>query len=296
MTDFPSLASQLETSPDYRVLRRLVPWPIMDLPPHMKIGLIIDVETTGLDPASDAIIEIGILQFAYAEDNSMCVIGSYSGFQDPGKPIPADITKLTGITDDMVAGRRFDDVRIAELIDCANLVVAHNAGFDRRFCERLAPSLAKKPWACSMSQVDWKSHGFQGTKLGYLLAGFGLFHDGHRALDDCHATLEILSRPLPGINTTGFGQMIAAARSPSYRVIAEGAPFSAKDVLKARGYFWSDGTGGKPKAWCKDFAKEEVPAEWDWLKTEAYKTTKLPDCVRSKYISATDRFSVRADE
>jgi DNA polymerase-3 subunit epsilon len=39
--------------------------------------------------------------------------------------------------------------------------------------------------------------------LGYLLNDYGLFHEGHRALDDCEALLEVLAQPLAPLNEVG---------------------------------------------------------------------------------------------
>ena len=56
----------------------------------------------------------------------------------------------------------------------------------------------------------------------------------HRAVDDCQATLEILSRPLPRSGRTGFDHLLSQAFEPLYRVKAVRAPYEAKNVLKAR--------------------------------------------------------------
>jgi DNA polymerase-3 subunit epsilon len=84
--------------------------------------------------------------------------------------------------------------------------------------------------------IDWKRHGFGGARLSYLLADYALFHNAHRALDDCHAVLEILARDLPGTGTTGLATLLDCSRRLQYRIWADGAPFSLKDTLKRRGY------------------------------------------------------------
>lgn len=48
-----------------------------------------------------------------------------------------------------------------------------------------------------MTELDWRKHGLAGAQLGYLLNGAGFFHEAHRAVDDCHALLEILGFMLP---------------------------------------------------------------------------------------------------
>jgi hypothetical protein len=112
------------------------------------------------------------------------------------------------------------------------LVIAHNAGFDRRFLERLIPGFANNAWACSINEIDWAAEGISGTKLFYLLAQYGLFHDGHRAGSDCLALLEILARPLPITGRLGLEQLLVNARCPTVRIWAEYAPFDYKDGTK----------------------------------------------------------------
>src|SRR5580704_9028052 len=82
-----------------------------------------------------------------------------SGSPDPGFSIPPEITKITGITDQMVAGHRIDDRAVDDLLDRVVLVTAHNADFDRRFLERRLPAFATKHWACTRFDINWKTEG-----------------------------------------------------------------------------------------------------------------------------------------
>ncbi|WP_441268813.1 exonuclease domain-containing protein [Bradyrhizobium sp. 215_C5_N1_1] len=101
--------------------------------------------------------------------------------------MPDEITDLTGITDEMVAGHRIDPEAVAAFAVGAGIIIAHNANFDRKFAERYWPLFQQKAWACSATEVEWRKNGFDGSRLGYLLAGAGLFHQAHRAIDDCRA-------------------------------------------------------------------------------------------------------------
>ena len=119
----------------------------------------------------------------------------FSSFNEPSTPIPTDVIELTGITDDMVSGHRIDsDAFLAFALD-AVIIIAHNANFDRKFVERYWPLFEGKHWACSATEAEWRKLGFDGSRLGYLLAGVGLFHQAHRAIDDC--LIEILSADVP---------------------------------------------------------------------------------------------------
>lgn len=293
-TDTDDLARRLAATGDYRVLRRLVPRQPTLTPANYsgKIGVILDFETTGLDPTKDDIIEVAAVRFRYSgRDQITGVSGAFQSFNEPSTPIPAEVTELTGITDAMVAGHKIDKAALESFVCDANVVIAHNAEFDRKFAERSWSFFEQKHWGCSMKEVDWLKHGFGGTKLAYLLADAGFFHDAHRAIDDCQATLELLTRPLPGTSSTAFEILVDRARRKTIRIWAENVPYALKDVLKRRRYHWSDGTDGRPRAWYIDVDEDKRDAELGYLKKEIYQRDIDILC---REITAQERFSNRA--
>src|SRR5260221_9690116 len=292
--ELESLASRLEESGDYRVLRRLKDRDLFSVDDgnQKRIGLILDVETTGLDPTRDEIIELAMLKFGYGSDGSVFrVLDQFSRLREPTVAIPIEITKLTGITGEMVAGKTISPEEVEHFASSAAVVIAHNAGFDRRFVERAFPVFNTKHWACSMSQVNWEQEGFDGTKLGYLLGGCGLFHDGHRADEDCRALLDILSRPLPSTGEVALKRLLDTARKPTMRVWAENAPFDFKDTLKGRGYRWNDGSDGRPRSRWTDLDAEALEQELAFLRAEIY---QYDADIPVRRVTAVDRFSDRA--
>ena len=183
-----TLAQTLEATGDYRVIRRLKPRSRTIPPPGtpLRLGLVVDVETTGLDPQRDEIIELAMTPFNYGLDGTVFSVGdSFQGLRQPSEPIAPEITAITGITNEMVAGQIIDPAAVATFAAPASLVIAHNAAFDRRFLERFNDVFSTKPWACSLSQIDWAAEGFEGTKLAYLAQAAGFFYDRHRAMHDC---------------------------------------------------------------------------------------------------------------
>src|SRR5499427_4995951 len=96
------------------------------------------------------------------------VLGSWEWLEDPGLSIPPEITKITGITDAMVAGHRIDDRAVADLLGRVVLVIAHNAHFDRRFLEKRLPAFTTKHWACSRADIDWKAEDVRSTALEFV--------------------------------------------------------------------------------------------------------------------------------
>jgi len=275
----------------YRILQKLEPRPIATIirAEFPFKGIILDTETTGLHHRKDEIIEIGVIAFTFDDEGTIGdVTGIYSGLQQPSAPIPNEITKLTGITDEIVAGEIIDMRAMRSLIDPADLIIAHNAGFDRPFCEAFSPAFAHKAWACSNSEIDWSSRGFEGTKLGYLVGQAGFFHDGHRAVDDCFALLEVLARKDLAHPTTAFAELHRASQRSRVRIFAENSPYDFKDHLKARGYRWADGSEGRPKSWWIEVDEPNLEAELRYLRTEIYQYPEADPPTR--HLTAFDRF------
>jgi DNA polymerase-3 subunit epsilon len=140
------MARTLIDSGHYRVTSRLetpAEYHAPDSSPKF-VAAVVDVETTGTNPDRDKIIEFGICLFEYDRQTGRIykVLGCWERFEDPGFSIPAEITNITGITDEMVAGHCIDDRAVKDLLKQVVLIIAHNASFDRRFLEkRLLPSL-----------------------------------------------------------------------------------------------------------------------------------------------------------
>lgn len=288
--DEEAMARHLEATGSYRVLRELLPRKVVThaRPGFPRQAIILDTETTGLNHRSDEIIEIGVIAFTFNDAGEIGdVTGVYGGLQQPTAPIPAEITRLTGITDDMVAGQTIDMARLEPFVDSADLVIAHNAGFDRPFCEAFSPIFCNKAWAYSVSEVAWSARGFEGSKLGYLIGQSGYFHDGHRAVDDCFALLEVLGQTRPRSTGTPFAELHQSSLRSRVRIYAENSPFDMKDQLKARGYRWSDGSDGRPKSWWVELPEEKHDEELHFLRTEIYCWDADPPV---KYLTAFDRF------
>ena len=134
-TNLAAMAEALSKSDDYRVLRRLTQRPIYTPTARQttKTGILLDVETTGLDQRNDEIIELGMVKFDYFPDGHIAGVRDvFTGFNEPTVPISAEITALTGITDKMVAGHRIDEGTVEAFVADAVIVIAHNAGFDRK--------------------------------------------------------------------------------------------------------------------------------------------------------------------
>ncbi len=276
--DASEMARTLESHPDYRVLRRLQPrllWP-SSVQGDLRTVLVLDTETTGLDSARESIIELALLRvnIDIATGQPVGKVEVYDELEDPGKPIPAEVTHITGLKDADVRGHRLDEARINALLEGVDLVIAHNAAFDRPFVERRLPQFSQLPWACSFADIDWKAQGRSSAKLESLAQALGWFYDAHRAEMDCHALLAVLAAPSPqvaqeggALPPNGLSRLWAAAQMPSYRLSATLAPFDAKDTLKARGYRWN----AEHKVWQTRVSDDAaLQLEGEWLKEHVY--------------------------
>lgn len=275
MTDkLDALATQLDKSPDFRVLRRFVPpsrYHEGDGSATAK-GVVVDVETTGLDTARDRIIEFCGVPFEFEKESGkiLAVAEAVTFLEDPGRPIPAEVRRLTGITDEDVAGKSIDEAAVSAMLADVGLVIAHNAGFDRPFVDRRLTAFKGKAWACSQREVPWKAFGASSGALEFLMMKqCGLFFDGHRADADCHAVLRLLQEPFDDARLP-MQLLLESARTPSFKVWALNAPYDKKDVLKQRRYRWSGGEGGLPKAWYTSLPERDLADEEAWLTEAVY--------------------------
>lgn len=294
--DPEALARTLEATGDYKVLRRFTPVAAYHAPDGAKTttAIALDVETTGLSAAGDAIIQLAMVPFEFApESGRIYAVGTPVTFlEDPGRPIPAEIAALTGITDADVKGQRIDDAAVERAANGASLIIAHNAAFDRPFMERRLPLFREKHWACSQQEVPWRAAGSKSGALEFLLIKrCGMFYGAHRADHDCLALIHLLATPLES-GELPLALLLQSARRKSVRIWAEQAPMAAKDALRARRYRWNPGTDGRPKAWFKELSRDDLAAELAWLTAEVYGGT-LPPKLRQDALDAKTRYSDR---
>lgn len=254
--------------PDLRVLRRVGPIDrlVSDRPARgdvRRIG-VVDTEATSTNAHTAALIDIAVaVLLVDAAGEIVGVERTLQSLRDPGAPIPAEVVKLTGITDEMVVGRILSKEKWARLLSGFDLLVAHNASYDVPIVERFLPEIAGHAWACSMRQIGWLDHGFDGAKLGHLLMQIDRFNSGHRAAADvitlCHL---LVHRDLHG--RTLMGELLEKAGRDTVRIDAKGTDFAVKDRLRERGYRW-DPAG---KAWWIEVCEDEADEERRWLEFE----------------------------
>lgn len=163
--------------------------------------VVFDIETTGLSPKFNKIIEIGAVR---VKDGKIC--DTYSQFINPEVPIPYSITKLTSITDNMVMEAPTIDVVLPQFLEFVGdaVLVAHNAAFDTGFIKAFARQLGL---ICDNTIMDTM------TLAHILIPELGKYtldrlckqfnvslENHHRACDDAAATAEIFVKMLDMIH------------------------------------------------------------------------------------------------
>ncbi|MCL2530628.1 MAG: PolC-type DNA polymerase III [Oscillospiraceae bacterium] len=159
--------------------------------------VVFDLETTGLNAQRDRVIEIGAVKFAGGE-----VLGKFQSFVDPKRSLPERITKLTGITQDMLAGAPDEweaALAFAEFCGEGAVLAAHNASFDVGFMRALHQRHGGSfDYACvdtlTLAQMllDLKNYRLNTVAEHFRLGAF----NHHRADDDARVTARILQELL----------------------------------------------------------------------------------------------------
>lgn len=154
--------------------------------------VIIDLETTGLDPSYDNIIEFGALKIS-----NNFIIDSFSTLINPGYEIDSFIENLTGITTKMLKDAPLINKGLDDFLKFVdnNIIVAHNANFDINFIYDISMRILNKPFSndfCDTIRFSQKLFSRKTNALKNLADDFNLNHKpDHRALSDCYAVYDL---------------------------------------------------------------------------------------------------------
>lgn len=195
------------------------------------VYVVFDLETTGFSSIKDKIIEIGAVKVERGK-----ITERFSTFVNPKVPIPFEITKLTGITDQMVMDAPGIEVVLKEFLDFVGdaVLVAHNAGFDVGFIEqncRYQDIVPQFTYVDTVAMARILLPTLAKFKLNVVAAALHIsLENHHRAVDDAYATAEIFIRfiemlkernikTLAKLNQFGAQSKDMVKKLPSYHVI-----------------------------------------------------------------------------
>lgn len=174
-----------------------------DAPWLEQLIAFIDTETTGRDPAVDRVVEIGVILGRGGE-----IVARHDWLVNPERPIPDEVSKIHGITDDAVRDKPTFRELAPEIVAALEgaLPAAYNARFDRGFVlEEMRRAGVDMGWSqppALRSSVDWIDplvwarlihKDEKGRSLGDVAARLGIkLENAHRASDDAEAALRVL--------------------------------------------------------------------------------------------------------
>ena len=151
----------------------------------------IDLETTGLNPKEDKIIEIGAIRV-----ENHVIVEEWETFVNPDRQLDERIIELTGIHDEqLISAPTIDQVlpRLLEVIG-DRVLLGHSVTFDYSFIKRAAvgQKLSFERNGIDTLKIARKYlPNLESRSLGYLCEYFGINHSAHRALCDARATVEL---------------------------------------------------------------------------------------------------------
>lgn len=224
----------------------------------------LDVETTGLNYQVDEIIELAVKVISIEKNTGSIIniVNSYESFNESIKPIDEKITKITGINKKMVQGKEIDWNNVEEILKDVDVIISHNASFDKPFIDSNLELSKNKLWACSMKDIDWMEKGFVSSKQEMLCLWHGFYFDAHRAMNDVDALIHLITHPFYE-NNKPIIELYNNSKIVQYNVWVTNFPYNAekKDKIKSNGYFWNN----EKKLWFKRVSKEELEKEKQYL-------------------------------
>ncbi|MEM9566999.1 MAG: 3'-5' exonuclease [Cyanobacteria bacterium P01_E01_bin.34] len=216
--------------------------------------LIIDTETTGLDPQRDRVIELGAILYSIDHNSTLHQLSVL---------LPTDCNpqeKLNGIS--AAASQAISNPLLhqslaifGQMVAESDYAIAHNADFDRQwFNGQHLPQLTKDnqplPWLCTMSDFRWPLAAKQGCSLVNLALDYGIgVNAAHRALTDCQLIAMLFDR------VTNLPALVALASQPKYLYRAN-VSYDNRSLAKEAGFRWNS----KAKIWSRKLGEQEIDA------------------------------------
>ena len=209
--------------------------------------LILDTETTGLEPESHACLEVGAILFDVASRSVLAqqsfLLPVEANAAEAINRIPAAVTRRPQPWSEGL-------VWFQHLVETADVLVAHNAAFDRQWFGRGALPAVDRPWLCSMDDIRWPSERQLRSRPSVrdLALAYGVpVWAAHRALTDCIYLAEVFAR------CDDLELLLQRGLEPR-RLMRAKVSFDERHQAKAAGFRWNDPIKG---AWTRRLSERE---------------------------------------
>ena len=209
--------------------------------------LILDTETTGLDPEQDQCVEVGVILFDVA---ARAVLAQQSFLlpvqvnrAEPINRIPAAVSQRSQPWREAL-------VWFETLVAAADVVVAHNAAFDRQWFGHGQLPAIHCPWLCTMEDLRWPADRQLRSRPSVrdLALAYGVpVWSAHRALTDCIYLAEVFAR------CDDLEQMLSLGMEPR-RLLRARVSFDDRHLAREAGFRWNDPVKG---AWTRRLSERE---------------------------------------
>lgn len=210
--------------------------------------LILDTETTGLDSDKDEVIEIGCILFHVTSRSVLSQVSFLIPVEsNEAQHVNGISAEISNFKQPWNEGLNF----FLKLVDCCDLIVAHNAAFDKKwFGKGKLPKLHKK-WICSLEDVNWGFNKLIKNRpsVTNLALGFGVpVWSLHRALSDCFYLSEVFKK------CDDLELILLKALEPRllYKAIVS---YEDRYLAKNAGFRWNDPIQG---AWTRRLTENEA--------------------------------------
>lgn len=184
---------------------------------------VVDVETTGLSPTNNRIIEIALVKIRDGK-----ILDNFHSFINPGREIPYYITQFTGITNDDVYDAPFFEEIADDILSFigASILTGHNLSFDKSFLRRELLSLGREDILnkdlCTLKIARRLYPELPSKSLGAVCKYLGIRNkNSHRALSDAQATAKILFKMIDNLyknfEITTLDKLLDFQKSPDIK-------------------------------------------------------------------------------
>lgn len=212
--------------------------------------LILDTETTGLEPVSAQCIEVGAVLFHVPSRSVLSQVSFLlPAAANPAEHVNGIAAEVTRLPQPWQAGLQ----HFLALLAGADAVLAHNAAFDAKWFGLGPLPAIDKPWICSMDDIEWplERHLRTAPSVRDLALAYGVpVWAAHRALTDCTYLVQVLER------CANLEDLLKAAMEPKLLYRAN-LPYAERHKAKQAGFRWNEPVRG---AWSRRLSERQALA------------------------------------